>query len=194
MVCDQVIDSYDGDKNATYPIEASNKYCGQAFTMGGTGRTICGAKFYLDNNASGPNITVEARIYACTGTVGTNGQITGAALATSTSQSFNTVQGAAWVEFTFLTPYALSANTDYCLVLYCSARTSPAQIDVWSDASSPSHGGNFCFLGGTNNGWDNNFYAYSEPFSDWTGIILGVTNPAKVNEIAKANISKINGV
>lgn len=28
----------------------------------------------------------------------------------------------------------------------------------------------------------------------WTGIVCGVTNPAKVNPTAVANISKVNGV
>lgn len=43
----------------------------------------------------------------------------------------------------------------------------------------------------------NDYWEFDDEFaaaSDWTGIINGVTNPAKVNGVAVANIAAINGV
>jgi hypothetical protein len=37
-------------------------------------------------------------------------------------------------------------------------------------------------------------YPFTTPATGWTGKIVGVTNPSKINGIAVANISKVNGV
>lgn len=197
MACDQVIDSYDGSKDHAESLVFLGDYVGQAFTMGGTPRDICGAKFYYSaTHAGGVSIDIAAKIYACTGTPGTDGEPTGAALATSDSIQYTGDQAAAWVEFTFSTPYTLLANTDYCIVLECVAVDNYIlNIDVSYDNTSPSHSGNYCDYisgsGGYEAGYDLNFYIY---YGDgWSRKICGVSSPGKVNGAAAVHIGKIIG-
>lgn len=197
MACDQIIDSYDGSKDIAEPLVVPPDYVGQAFTMGATARNICKAKFYFEAvYAGGNSIDITAKIYACSGTPGTDGVPTGVALATSETIQYTGDQAAAWVEFTFDTPYTLIATTNYCIVLECVAIDGTIlYIDVSIDNTTPSHGGNYCYhiaaTEGYEAGYDLNFYIYYSV--GWSGKINNV-EPGKVNGIEVANIGKIIGV
>lgn len=190
-----IIDYYDGSTDGGFTLDVVGENVGQAFTMGGVSKDISSAKFYLIVviGSGVDTITLAAKIYACTGTPGTDGVETGGALATSDSIQYTDDLDATWVEFTFSAPYTLNASTNYCLVLECTAQVEDvvAMGVVSFDNTSPTHGGNYCYNSGTpgyNAGYDTNFYAYS---SGWAGKLNGIT-PGKVNSVA--NIGKIIGV
>jgi len=197
-----IIDYFSGDDDNSRAIQtpdAVGKNFGQAFRMGGVAKDIVTAKFrtVVIIGGGADSITLAAKIYACSGTPGTDGVQTGATLATSTpieyTESSDPFQPD-WAEFTFSTPYTLVANTNYCLVLECTALTevAVAQAIVTSDDTSPTHDGNQCYDNGApgyNVGEDTNFYAYS---AGWSGKLCGVSSPGKVNGIA--DIGKITGV
>lgn len=200
-----IIDFFSGDDDHSRVLQTPDpvgKNFGQAFRMGGVAADIGSAKFRMVAIAvmEGDSITLAAKIYACTGTPGTDGMQTGEALATSTpieyTESSDPFQPD-WAEFTFSTPYTLEANTNYCLVLECTALTevATAQGIVTSDDTSPTHDGNECYYDGSpgyNADEDTNFYAYSAVIG-WSAKINGVS-PGKVNGVAVANIGKITGV
>lgn len=165
MACDQIIDSYEGSDDTGAFFQCVGCYIGQAFTMGVTARDICGAKFNVDvvDNGGGISIDAVVKIYACTGTPGTDGMITGGALATSDTIRFSTPQ-TTWTTFTFATPYTLNALTNYCIVCACAAVNGNMIMGPTADSSSPTHGGNSCFdlfgfLDDYNTN-DTNFYIY----------------------------------
>lgn len=171
MTCDQIIDSYYGSEDSSkYFEDAVGDNYGQAFRMGETARDICGARFRMIVVIGGgtDSITLAAKIYACTGTPGTDGMQTGAALSTSDPIEYTDDVDASWVDFTFSTPYTLNANTNYCIVLECTAWTEEvlAQAVTSIDISSPTHEGNYCYnISGTpgyNVGSDYNFFMYYE--------------------------------
>ena len=195
MACDQVIDSYEGTDDTGAYYGDIGYYIGQALTMGGTDRDICAAKFNVAvENTGGVSIDVAAKIYACTGTPGTDGMITGSALATSNTIQF-TSTSTAWITFTFSTSYTLSASTNYCIVLECIAVVGNMIIAPTMDTSAPSHGGNTCLnvigLDDYEVANDTNFVMYYGV--GWSGKINNV-EPGKVNGIAITNIGKITGV
>lgn len=209
MACDTIIDSYGtANRDGIMSMDTIDRFIGQAFTMGGTGRDICKAQFYLNLHDlnSGEYYTVESRIYACSGTVGSNGVPTGTALATSNSVTIT--QGDtgwnSWIvyDFTFSTPYTLSASTDYCVLCYVTvANISHIVDDIEMGYNvSGSHSGNLCFnhngsVGSSSTG-DAIFYMYYDAGGGggWTGTVNGITNPTKINGVAATNISKVNGV
>ena len=196
MVCDQVIDSYDGSKDITDPLVFPGDYAGQAFTMGGIARDICKAKFYLAAvYAGGNSIDIAAKIYACSGTPGTDGVPIGVALATSNIIQYTGDQAAAWVEFTFDTPYTLIATTNYCIVVECiDIDGTILYIDASIDNTTPSHSGNYCYYSAGDEGYeageDLNFYIYYGV--NWSGKINGIT-PGKVNGIHVAFVGQVIG-
>lgn len=164
MACNQIIDSYEGSDDTGAFYNVVGYYIGQAFAMGETARDICGAKFNVAvENNGGVSIDVAAKIYACTGTPGTDGMITGSALATSNTIRF-TSTGITWTTFDFSTPYTLNASTNYCIVLECVAVDGNMLIGPTMDITAPTYNGNVCFdiLGfdAYENDNDTNFYMY----------------------------------
>lgn len=114
----------------------------QAFTVSTNG-TLTSAKFYLDNISSSE--TSVAKIYALSGTYGTNAIPTGAALATSDAISDATIP----TELTLMTfsfsganQIALTATQQYAIAIEPSDGSPSGLLNVGSDTSSPSHGGN----------------------------------------------------
>ena len=199
-----IIDYYSGDDDRSRVIQTPDpvgKNYGQAFQMGGVSRDIVAAKFRIVSviGGAGDSITLAAKIYACAGSPGTDGEQTGAALATSDSIEYiksSVPFSPDWVEFTFSTPYTLTANTNYCIVLECIALTeiSVAQAVVTSDDTLPTHGGNQCYndgLPGHNGNEDTNFYIYYS--GDWPGKVDNIT-PGKVNGVSVANIGKVSNI
>ncbi|MCK5609058.1 hypothetical protein KAR91_44700 [Candidatus Pacearchaeota archaeon] len=195
-----IIDSYHGTEEGTAILEDNpvGENFGQAFRMGGTNQDIVSAKYRLIVTIGGgaDSITLAAKIYACTGTPGTDGMQTGSALASSDEIVYTDDVASAFVTFTFSSPYTLLANTNYCLVLECTAwaEDTISMARTSFDMSSPTHDGNRCYcLSGTpgyNADEDHNFYAYS---AGWAGKIIGVA-PGKYIDIASTSIGKIIGV
>ena len=150
MACDTLIDSYSStNKDSNYTIDSVEEAHGQAFTMGGTARDLCKAHFNLRFDFDpGETATIRAALYACTGTPGTNGRPTGAALAVSNSRELTSADNDSEYrdrEFVFPTPYTLEAGTNYCIVLECTAHGgSGADVKIGKDHSSPTHTGNMC--------------------------------------------------
>ncbi|MCK5223166.1 hypothetical protein KAR04_00215 [Candidatus Calescamantes bacterium] len=198
MACDNIIDYYSGseDHSRYFNENPVGDNVGQAFRMGETSRDICAAKFRMVVTAAAgaDMIAFAAKIYACTGTPGTDGMQTGEALAASDPIEYTDNTAPSWVEFTFSTPFTLNANTNYCIVLECTGWVEETYTEgvTSSDESSPTHDGNLCYnidgIPGYNANEDYNFYAYS---AGWSGKLNGIT-PSKVNGVA--NIGKIIGV
>lgn len=144
MACIYIIDSYEGSNDAGELLWFVGDYIGQAFMMGATPRDICKASFYHDVMASAGYVDVAVQIYACTGTPGTDGEPTGAALATSDIIRYTANQDAAWTLYTFSTPFTLEANTAYCAVLeFLVSSDMGVQCAVDYDNTSPTHDGNY---------------------------------------------------
>ncbi len=123
---------------------------GQSFT--GDGRTLYKAQFYLSKTGS-PSSTMVAKIYAHSGSFGTTGIPTGAALATSDTilASANLTTSFALKDFTFsgANQIRLANGTNYVIALQYSGGSSIARVNVGKDSSSPSHNGNKSTLTGT---------------------------------------------
>lgn len=143
MVCsisDKLIDSYDRE-NKNFYDSGSMQWIGQAFAMGPVSKDLSCAKFVLEiDDCMGFPVTFEARLYACSGTPGTDGIITGAPLAVSqNTYSINKITGETLYEFGF-DNYTLEANTNYCIVVFTDSNFTA--IDIACDIYSPTHAGN----------------------------------------------------
>ncbi len=115
---------------------------GQAFTSGGG--TLLQAKFYLSKSGS-PTGNAVAKIYAITGTYGTDSKPTGAALATSDNFDVSTLTASLQLitlTFSGVNQISLTASTKYFVTFEFTTTDS---VNVGLDASSPSHGGNYAF-------------------------------------------------
>ena len=156
MTCDQVIDSYDV-YDTWYPISSGVRY-GQAFLMGDTNRTLCLAKFFINSGFSSPyDVDLAAELYACTGAPGTDGVMTGSALAVSDSVNITSSYND-WPEFIFSTPYELVANTSYCIALH--PVVTSGSWSFMTDQTSPTHPGNMFEDTTPEAGTDAGFYIY----------------------------------
>ena len=139
-----VMDSYseangDGGVDLDKDIDA----CGQSFT--GNGGPVDSCEFYLKKSGT-PAGNMEARVYAHTGTFGSTGKPTGAALATSGTISANSLTTSyVLTEFTFGSPYTTTNGTKYVIQLMYGDGTISNYVLVGRDASSPSHAGNLSF-------------------------------------------------
>lgn len=115
---------------------------GQAMT--GTGEILTSAQFFIQRSGS-PTGNVTAVVYASTGSFGTNMVGTGAALATSDPVDITTIATSyTLTSFTFSggNLITLSMGTNYVLGLEYSAGTAGAFLQIGTDNSSPTHGGN----------------------------------------------------
>lgn len=86
-----------------------------------------------------PSSTLNAKLYAHSGTFGTSSIPTGSALATSTGVSagnLSTTPG--WVKFTFPNGYTMTDNTDYVIAVEISGNTSNSTnyVQVYSNGSN----------------------------------------------------------
>lgn len=150
-----LLDSYSEnnyDDEIIMPIEHPSatlydSVIGQTFTPDETG-LLTSCKFYLrKKGAPSPEATFEARLYAMTGTFGTNGLPTGSILATSDSKTmeddlFTSFQ---LIEFTFDGTYEIVTGSYYCICVVTTEErvlglTNCMEIGV--DTSSFDHAGN----------------------------------------------------
>lgn len=142
-----VIDSYSeanrtGDSSQLFS-SANPNFIGQTFSCSITSRPTK-ATLYLSKIGS-PTGSAVAKLYALTGTSGTDGKPTGAVLVASASVDVSTLSTSPTLtDFTFSTTFSLSAGVTYCLALDCTGVTGSAGNGVlWGrDTTSPSHSGN----------------------------------------------------
>lgn len=157
--CKVVVDHY-SDENLDSGEDICAAYIngyGQTFHNVGAAQ-LCKVVFPLNIHIHSATceIYVEARLYACDGTPGTDGKPTGSPLSTSASVTLMKTDntGGEYIErvFVFTTPYSLSSDTNYCIVLYHTGINGSCTIPigyplatvVGKDGSSPSHAGNAC--------------------------------------------------
>ena len=113
---------------------------GEAINIGST-KTITSARFFLSKNGA-PSGSMTAIIYAASGTPGTTGLPTGAALATSTAVDASTLSTSnQWVEFPFATPYVAAAG-NYCITLAFSGGSSTSVCVNVGIVTPSAHAGN----------------------------------------------------
>jgi hypothetical protein len=91
-----------------------------------------------------PTGDVYAKLYAHTGTFGTDSVPTGSPLATSDPIDITTITtSSAWREFTFSTPYEMQASTYYCIIIYFNGGDSSNTLRTrFVLTQPPSHAGN----------------------------------------------------
>jgi hypothetical protein len=121
---------------------------GQSFT--GDGSTLDSVQWYLIKTNGTPTGTGVAKIYAHSGTYGTNSIATGAALATSDNVDITTVTGSyQLITFTFTgaNRIVLANGTKYFATFEYTNGDSSNGTTIGGDTSSPAHGGNAASLG-----------------------------------------------
>ena len=132
------------------------------------------AKFHLRKSGS-PTGNAVARVYACTGTPGSDGRPTGAALAVSDDfdvSSLTTTLQLVTFAFSGANRITLNASTNYCIAVEYSGGTSGNYLLAGYDSTSATHAGNRCYLSSGGVNWWNStndiiFYLYGEG-NDWT--------------------------
>lgn len=140
------VSSYsESNQDATTSLQdvTATSACGQSFP--GNNGILSSIRFYLKKTGS-PTGTAVAKIYAHSGTFGSTGVPTGAALATSETLTVSTLTVSyALTEFKFEDPnnITLSTGTNYFVVIEYTAGSAGNTVDVGRDGSSPGHGGNF---------------------------------------------------
>lgn len=163
-----LIDSY-SETNQDGTVEIYNGFI-TAYAQGFTGASynLDSCKFYLKKNGS-PTGNAVAKLYTHTGTFGSTGTPTGAALATSDNFNVATLTTSyQLITFTFsgVNRYSLVAATKYCIALEFSGGDGSNVVHSGVDNSSPSHGGNDAYyFGGSwtpQAGQDLCFYVYGE--------------------------------
>ncbi len=140
-----------------------NTLHGQAFAHGSTPHYLDSVKYYLTKGGSGIlSGAMNAKLYACTGTPGSTGNVTGSALSISDTIDASTLGGypGQWVEFYFSTPYLLSASTNYVVVLEFYDGDATAYVGFGYKDASPTHPGNHVQSSGADSTRDAVFYAY----------------------------------
>lgn len=167
VYADDVVDSY----------SESNKDGGQGlFGAGNTAYAqsfqppadypLTRADFYLSKTGS-PTGNAVAKLYASTGTFGTDAEPTGAALDTSNNLDVSTISSSPTYDlhtFTFTGEYPMTSGTTYVITVEYSGGDASNNVVVGRDASSPTHAGNNSrFISGTWSqlaGLDFVFYVY----------------------------------
>lgn len=143
-----LLDSY-SESNANDYIAAytSSFYIfGQCFTNASSA-VLDSIKFYL-KKAGTPTGSAYAKVYAVTGTYGTNATPTGSALATSDAFDISTLTtspGLVTFSFSAANQITLSASTNYFITIESNNGSFLNNVLVGYDTSSPSHGGNFVY-------------------------------------------------
>lgn len=119
---------------------------GQVFES--TGGVLTSAKFYLKRHASSTG-SAFAKLYAITGTPGTDAEPTGSALATSNALDVSSISSSSYelIEFNFTDNYTMVNGTHYAIMFAYSATANPIEVAV--DGTAPSHNGNGATLFGS---------------------------------------------
>jgi hypothetical protein len=178
-------------------LPGDTQRAGQSFSVSSTVK-LTTAKFALVRAYGSEGGTCVAKLYAHSGTYGTDGVPTGSALATSDTVSLSSVPslGGGWegalttwlstadesstTSFTFSTPYELQAGTKYFVTV---EYTVDNYLLVVMDGSSPTASGNYAYWNGSS--WVSGtadeiiFYLYgTKPLLDKvSGTDTGFANP-----------------
>lgn len=188
---ESAIDSYREGNQDNYwfladlhPSDSGYKSAGgQAFQVT-SNLNLVSTKVYLQLGEGSPIGNAYARLYAATGTFGTNARPTGSALATSDDLDISTV-GASWALYTFnftgSNQYSMQANTDYVIV-YENPTSGTVDtsnyLRIGTDTSSPTHDGNEAlYENGVWTGYpniDTIFYIYGIEQTDFTSSSAGL--------------------
>lgn len=185
VFADDVVDSYSESNyslgysglKAKHPSPTSTvSGISQSFTCG-SDVTLSYAEWYLSRSGS-PTVYLYARIYAITGTYGSNCYPTGSALASSDGVDASTITNGGYelVTFTFSGDDAieLEESTYYCLTIEAGSSgtyDSSNYVNVGTDVSTPTHSGNYALYylsswAHPSNGADFIFYVYGEAETD----------------------------
>lgn len=125
---------------------------------------VTSAQFRLQNIGS-PTGNATAKLYAITGTLGTNGKPTGSALATSDPVDVSTITSTGYVTFTFpaLSQYWITALTNYCIALSYSSGDTNNCIRAFYTTAGTSVGNSFSFVSSysTSASIKANFFVYA---------------------------------
>ncbi len=134
---DILLDSQALDVAGITMYSGNNTVAGQAFAA--STESMSGVSFRLWKTGS-PTGTAVAKLYACSGTPGSTGVPTGAALATSSQFDVSQLNAySTWYPFNFSTPYSGSAG-NYCITIEYSGGNSSNYIYV--NDNTASHAGN----------------------------------------------------
>ena len=147
------IDTYStSNQDAGISIRAgSNEQTGFAITLGAD-QAIQTVDFYLKKTGS-PTGGMTAQIFASTGTVGSAAVPTGSMLAESKILDPADLTGSyALTQFTFEPPYVASSG-DICVLLHAVVGSAGNTVDLGTDSSGPSHGGNAFATDTADSGW-----------------------------------------
>ncbi len=165
-----IIDTYnESNQSAGTEIYGANiQASGNSFTN--TNATVLdSARFYLKKLGT-PSGDMVARVYAHTGTFGTNSEPTGAILATSDAINASTLTTSyvlTTFTFTGVNNISLTAATKYCVLFGFSDGDISNHPITAGDDSSPTHpGNNFYTLDSSSSwitaaGWDDIFYVFA---------------------------------
>ena len=170
-VVDHTVTSYSESNADNYEILGDVNPSGEGQwgeTFQSDGSTIDSCKFYLMKSGS-PQGNARVRLYAMTGTLGSTGVPTDAALASSNNLDVSTLTGSyQLIKFTFATPYKTSNTTDYSLSLEENVMNSSSTnyVRVGDDESSATYAGNEFY--GSSGSW----YAFTAG-SDFCFYIYG---------------------
>jgi hypothetical protein len=169
-----VLDSYsESNRSSDIYLSSTEKLAvSQSFTAGAT-LNIGKIKLYLKKIGS-PTGNITVKIFAHSGTYGTNSVPTGAALATSDVVSISSLTTSyQLIDFFFngVNQISLTNTTQYVLVVYYSGGDISNDLYLGTDSSTPSHGGNWATsTDGTTFSADSNrdvcFYVYGLAIPD----------------------------
>jgi hypothetical protein len=159
-----VMDSYSESNISRTDVFSTTLYgVAQTFRPASSG-ILSQAKFYI-NKVGNPVGNMYAKIYAVTGTPGTTGKPTGAALAVSDAKAASSVLGNSVQAFTFsgANKISLNSGTDYCVTLEYTGGNGGNTVQVVGDDTSPTDNGNYASADQTmtwtaNGGVDECFY------------------------------------
>ena len=141
-----ITDSYTTGYDNTHEMyAAADTEVGQAFVSSASGK-ITKASFQIVKRASATG-NVCAKLYACTGTPGTDGKPTGSALATSANYDASTISSEGWgtkVELTFsgAQQYSMVAGTNYCISCCYDSGDATNYLSIIIDSAGSTHAGN----------------------------------------------------
>jgi hypothetical protein len=175
-----LVDSYsESNQNVTEGTFTARPALGQSFT--GNGGTLDTTQLYLSKSNS-PAGSAYAKIYAHSGTFGTDSIPTGAVLATSGAFDVSTLTTSLQlITFTFTAgdKITLTNGTKYILVVEYSAGNGTNFISWGTDGSSPTHGGNISRYTSGSWGADSSrdfcFYVYDDTPATTTSTTTSTT-------------------
>ncbi len=145
LISTGVMDSYGtANQNAEADNSDGSTTSGIGQTFTGNGDTIVSVTFYIRRSSTALTGTINAKLYAHSGTFGSTGVPTGAALATSGNIDV-TVMGTSLqlVTFYFPTQYVTTSGTKYVVQMLDTISGGPnGTVKVGVDTTSPTHAGN----------------------------------------------------